>query len=937
MSGDDGRSRPKTKADFLALLADNGVAPPKRSTLADLEALAEQHGLIPKQPVKESDRLRALLELASVPVPKRAGVNALHALCVKHGLVEAEYEDVEEITVVKCGVQALLARMRPDKREQFVDVVETMVRFVSVMMRRASLALAYHVTRLVAERPDAVANLYRQNDTYWKNWLRMGFNADQLPTEGKFRDVRLRVTASGDDAAPVAVAVAYETVDEVRRTYDAVAPHFDTAVFAGAVTPPFFDQVLNYAGHQLCTIVCNNAWVPLFKRLQRLAKAELRAWERAGIKVKGVVAAHDVVAAVRSAAPDMDGWPRVVCRWVDDVRARLSVSDGRYVADDHGFKKMRFQDVVAFNAWMQRRFRSLGTRGLRLMPVCKVRRTHVRLDAKTLLFVLRSMFQDDRVVEDVAKTTAAYEKMLERELDARGFVASDAKRCGHPSKYFLPRPPPVKRMKDCDADEWTHYKASCAEHRSACDATTSTDWYARLVSGYEAVDGATSDMVTTLMGIRDRRGNRKFDTSIVTDGVAVSVQYTRIVRRQVVPFAKKPTKRKAKTVDAEGGDAVPGIREWDRSIPTVFDDVAVLGVDPGRTNLAAVVVLYRDADGKLRRRKWSLSRGQYRHESGIRGMEKLKAAWRAPLTGAFATIATDETSLRTADAGTVLEYVRRVRAFDAAWWAVALERRESVVSFNLHRGKRAVLDRFWNKVFLDAKSKFGGRRLEVAYGEAGLSMSPTGRGEVAVPTSAMFEACRRIGRVHDVAVTPTDEHCSTKTSWETGLDKERVYRCLDDAGRWTLGHTAGRSTPKVPPAAEATVVAETARLAARDKHRKSGTAVVAEEESDDDDDYKARKGPVRWPEVRGLRFDPELRVYLDRDRTAAETIGRLRVYELRGWGRPEPFCRRVRTKKNGVAQAPQPGVDGNDDADRCSQGASNLRPTSTGTCQVSQS
>ena len=931
---DDGRARPKTKADFLALFADNGVAaPPKRSTLADLEALAESHGLIPKRPVTEGDRLRTLLQLASIAVPPRASVNVLHALCLKHGLIEPEYEDVEEITVVKCGVRALLARMRPDKREQFVDCVDAMVRFVSVMMRRASLALSYHVTRLVIERPDAVVNLYRQKDTYWKNWLRMGLDAAQLPSEGTFRDVRLRLTASGDDDAPVAVAVTYDVVDEVCRTCDAVTPHFDAAVFQGAATPPFFDQVLNYAGHQLCTIVCNNAWVPLFKRLERLAKVELRAWARAGIQVNGVVAAYDVVAAVRSAAPETDGWPSVVRRWVDDVRARLLVVDGKYVADDHAFKKMRFQDAVAFNAWMQQRFRSLGTRGLRLMPVCKVRRTHVRLDAKTLFFVLKSMFPDDRVVEAVATATAKYEEMLEAELAARGFAASDSKRCGHPSKYFLPRPPPAKKMKDCDADEWDRYKASCAEHKAACDATASADWYVRLAAGHEAAAVATSNMVTTLMGIRDRRGGRTFDTSIVTDGVAISVQYSRSVRRQVVPTKKAAKKRKAKTVGEE--DAVLGIKEWDRSIPTVFDDVAVLGVDPGRTNLAAVVVLYKDADGKLKRRKWSLSRGQYRHESGVRGVEKLKAAWRAPLTGAFATIATDETSLKTANARTVLEYVRRVRAFDAAWWAVALERHESVAAFNVHRGKRAVLDRFWSKVFRDARDAFGGRRLEVAYGEAGLTMSPTGRGEVAVPTCGMFKACQRIGLVYGVVVTPTDEHCSTKTSWETGVDKERVYRCLDGAGRWTLGHTAGRSTPKAPPAAEAAVAAEAARLAVRDKHRKSGTAVVAADESDNSE--AARKGPVRWPEVRGLRFDPELRMYLDRDRTAAETIGRLWVYELRGWGRPEPFCRRVRTKKDGVAQAPQRDVDGDAVTDRCSQGASNLRPTSTGTCQVSQS
>jgi hypothetical protein len=48
---------------------------------------------------------------------------------------------------------------------------------------------------------------------------------------------------------------------------------------------------------------------------------------------------------------------------------------------------------------------------------------------------------------------------------------------------------------------------------------------------------------------------------------------------------------------------------------------------------------------------------------------------------------------------------------------------------------------------------------------------------------------------------------------------------------------------------------------------------------------------ARYPEVRGLRFVPETRMYLDRDKSSALAIGRLRCMELLGRARPAPFCR----------------------------------------------
>ena len=52
---------------------------------------------------------------------------------------------------------------------------------------------------------------------------------------------------------------------------------------------------------------------------------------------------------------------------------------------------------------------------------------------------------------------------------------------------------------------------------------------------------------------------------------------------------------------------------------------------------------------------------------------------------------------------------------------------------------------------------------------------------------------------------------------------------------------------------------------------------------------KCDNGRDRYPEIRGLRFSPERRIYLDRDREAAVTIARLRTVDMLGRLRPAPF------------------------------------------------
>jgi hypothetical protein len=69
------------------------------------------------------------------------------------------------------------------------------------MLRRASLALAHHVTR-IAEAGHRVPDLRHKSDTYWKDWLRLG------PSGGRTPDRGLGTAADAEATSHVRVAEA---------------------------------------------------------------------------------------------------------------------------------------------------------------------------------------------------------------------------------------------------------------------------------------------------------------------------------------------------------------------------------------------------------------------------------------------------------------------------------------------------------------------------------------------------------------------------------------------------------------------------------------------------------------------------------------------------------------------------------------------------------
>jgi hypothetical protein len=256
-----------------------------------------------------------------------------------------------------------------------------------------------------------------------------------------------------------------------------------------------------------------------------------------------------------------------------------------------------------------------------------------------------------------------------------------------------------------------------------------------------------------------------------------------------------------------------------------------------------------DENGK--RHAWKLTRAQYYIHAGITKQNLRKERRDAALKPVWQDLggsADDDTSaLRTASSVDVASYVAKYEKVRPQWWSHALKRRESRDAFQRFIGKRSALDRFWVGVKRGLEALFpDAEKHIVAYGSAYATMASSGRGEVAVPTTGAYNACRRIFGASGVAVV--DEFRSTAFEWETGKRKTVVYRKRDGVG------------------VRAGAVTDSATAAAR---RENGSPI----------------------EVRGLRFSPERRLFLNRDEHAAVTIARLHVMELSGLGRPRPFAR----------------------------------------------
>jgi hypothetical protein len=810
---------------------------------------------------------------------------------------EEAFQEVTQTRVVKLALASSLA-LTEVQSKAFRLHVDKLVSIVSRCLRRGSLIFAFNMTRLL-ETNQPIPDLFNQKDTFWKHALL----AEPPPGFPHLGDITF--AASQDD-------------DIIRV----------------AQRPPGFDQVLAYAAITYRTCVINTTCVPLFARLGRYTKGCVHLWtQEFGKAVTPSVG--QILAAIRAPLEDSvaerSSWPPPVGEYVAEIRARLKAEPATRLHDDSS-KTMMFETLLKFNYWMQQGFRMQKARLMRLMrlmPIMRVHRAHIRLDCKSLLAIFsrvlapppslppkllkRGVTADKWVAyqkelarcrEEQAKAKAAKAVAKLQALPAKVArdqalaAAAEDRQHGHedPKRSMLAHivRPTTKRKATVSSEEWAAYRKAMKEFQEETARVQATLAYKEQQRRYEAF--VETEMQAVRSGFKRMRqgkpfeGRRswEFDCSIVTDGLSVSLQYSRKVMRKVGGSKeKKAVQRKRAAVASQAPAAV----DYDRDLTTFMEDekVCVLGLDPGRVNLATVTYLRRSEGAELSEESqvWKLRRSDYRGRSGINRQDAEQQRRYAPIEAALTGLSQDEACLAGLHSSEMLAYMEQYSEVEDRWWELALQRRESRAQLQRYIGKRKVLDGFFGGMQRTMRSRYPGVDIQVAYGSSGPTMKASGRGEQAVPTTGTYKACLRVfgkGGTH-----LTDEFRTTVVDWESGSRGHAVFMKPEADGTYGLGHVEpnvqGRQT-HLPPMIEK----EDVECVTRWRKERMPTWRSKREGTMPEENGRKELNS-RYPMIRGLRFCPENSKYHDRDRTAALTIARLHCLSVLGRPRPQPFSR----------------------------------------------
>jgi hypothetical protein len=232
-----------------------------------------------------------------------------------------------------------------------------------------------------------------------------------------------------------------------------------------------------------------------------------------------------------------------------------------------------------------------------------------------------------------------------------------------------------------------------------------------------------------------------FTHTIDTDGTAISVHFER------------PKKNKEKST----------------MVTINHSTTDYWGCDPGRTNILYLVK--KNEDGNHETLK--LSRKQYYKESGIVKAIRHSNKWQNIKELQDANLSSF--SSKGCDLKTFNMFVRNYLEHWTSLWKEYSSEKWSIQKMRLYGGKKRVFANFFNKM-----SKNTTKDIVVGYGSA--KFNPTGKNEVAVPTSRAFKECS-----NRFKTIPIDEFRTSKIYYEDEAtilqtviqeDKNRVIRGL---------------------------------------------------------------------------------------------------------------------------------------------------------------
>ena len=820
------------------------------------------------------------------------------------GALPATKNVTYSVVVKKCIISALKHDLPTVVRDHFLQTVNDMSELMSLLSRRASLCFLFHVT-YAKEHNMELPDFDKVPDAYWKKWMRIGL-------------------IEFDDETPS---------DDIRNTFEKIKHIVGTSLCDDQISfhkgvPDYFDRVLGHAAIQFKTSVKNLLTVNFYAKVERLCK------HVANRDADASVSKYSLFNALRkNNAPS--NWSPDVVDFIQSARNVLHLKSDEELYDD---TELDMVTRVNFHWWMQQKFETLEERKIRMTPVTKVMRSHVRLDA-TCLYALswRAIKQDDR---DAPKKPERVERPFKRQFSSvRDY--SEAMKVYNDYKLRIntykketsfytekwgerfpslndmwsqnPKDPktdvyrkfkliPIeKRPRDIDKEEWNNIvEPKKRENERILERRKKemeTDVFKEMTEKYTQYENKIQSFAinTLFKPFEDKK--RKFGwipaASIATDGVSVSILYEKTVQVTVMSEDERKDGRKKRTKKQD--DLLTPCDDYDPYENTMVGDVMVLGVDPGRTQIVTIVCI----DAKNKKHVWKLSRGQYYTDSGILSENRRQQKRYRHLEKSFAPLTVSGGCVKASNSTQVYNYIEAYSKIQKEWWSIALKRVELRSKMRRYMGKRKVLDSFFFRVSKEANELCGKHgTVQVAYGSAARTMPSTGRGEVAAPVGYAYKTCARIFKGQTSA---EDESYSTKVDWETKKMKELTYIGIKEGGEEAvLCHSRGKRPPPVKEEDRAIVTRMLQESKERGKRRRSwntgskmagNNCLVTKKEENENDKDKKKKEEMRYIECRGLRFCPERRKHYDRDASSARAIAGLRCLRLKGLGRPTQFTR----------------------------------------------
>ena len=868
----------------------------------------------------------------------------------------------KEVCVVKRCLLQSISKLMPDvNAAKFVEYVDECTDIASRLARRVSLAFLYFIVRRL-ELGLGIPDFEKGTDGYWTAWIRIAleeFEYNVLVNKKEKTIIKHKVY-------PVLVpSKTYKNLvlqDEESKAADKVIfseieKLFGTTIGPGRRTiPKFFDRALGHLAKQFSTAVGNLLSVNFFAKLTRACKHEIRSVEEEFKDFKK----YDLLKAVCQGNVNEKETPPVFNEYIEKIRSTMGLAPDFILFED---TPLSFPKRFAVHWEIQQRLAKLGQKKLMMSPVHKVQRMHIRLDATHLALYVNDMLMEplrDALVkppalpkcpnkkshpDDADRKAARAEYTVAKKLnDALKIEYAKQKKEVQEKSFFhnLTKPTdpeadlnkeipvPSTKIPEGMSKRSPEWAAKQNELRIENDKARferaerrKDPEFQKALKIYQDYEQNFHDFgLSMFIDFHDRNPKLgwKPSGSVMTDGVSLCVTYERMKPRDEKTCKeisdKKKAAKKAQAEAAEEAREKTPCDDYDVNANTCFEDRLILGVDPGRVTLVTIICI--DPNGK--KTTWRLSRGQYHTESGILAQNKLQQERYKCLVKPFATLTAEGGALRASTSAEIVKYVQAYKQFEETWFSdVALKIVEARAKMKRYSGKQRTLASFFSKVRKDAEkirdaSKL--RRIEVAYGACGPTMAATGRGELAVPTTGTYKACKRaflkespstnFGNV----VSLEDESYTSKKCWDTGKDWEHVYKVHDSTGKEFLRHCVDKSPPAVAQGDIESVLKRKEDLKLKAKERRGGGGVVSGENgivepmalTDARNDARDAQ-VVRHIAVRGLLFCQERCMYFDRDEQSARAIAGLRCIKLSNRGRPTAFRRPAKANTVGESSS----------------------------------